>query len=263
MARCDTSASPPVTAAVGARGVVGQLLELGLLLAMLPILRRVVGIAIAALGAAACCAGPPVETPSNAEAGPVQHVRNATVMLLENIDGIGEIGQCAAVFIGAHEILTARHCVCEADVKGNCAAAVDTHKRISYITYAEWQRTNRPRSFVARVAKVGSADLALLVSDDAAPEVASVTVALPEAGERVFAVGHPRSDFFAVMQGRALSLLVDPEEPAPSIAVQMPLWGGASGGPLCLADGRVIGIASVKLTGDGAFGGYTPIAFMP
>ena len=143
---------------------------------------------------------------------------------------------CAGAFVAEDRVITAYHCVASGG-----RAVVTTRDGLSA---------------TARVVGTSVADdLALLETPVMAPEVLEVRVDAPEIAESVWAIGQPFGGVgYGYMEGTlgwSVSSGIVSTVGRRAVQTTAPVAPGYSGGPLVDEDGRIVGVVSRRLRGDG------------
>lgn len=177
------------------------------------------------------CTETPVSTPvSTWDRG------EAATVALVGLNHYNELqAYCSGVWYKDH-IITAAHCLAEAQVGGSYAARSDYDRQNN-----SWA-TVRPYTVIH---VIEDQDLALLSPlGDIPPHVnATLSITKPYRGQRVFSVGHPYGLGYTLCEGRIQSSREIAGHEV--IHTDCELRPGHSGGPLFSSNGRLLGINSM------------------
>ena len=172
----------------------------------------------------------------------------AGVVVVFALDETGEqIGQGSGVVVGENEVVTNCHVVSDASAVAVRQAA-DSRGRQTYLMDARMAARDEER------------DLCLLFVSELSEPPAAIPTAAGRArdlsiGEEVFAVGAPRGLDLSLTRGIVSQLRGDfGKKSAPVIQTDAAISPGSSGGGLFNEDGKLVGITTYKLSGDGSEG---------
>lgn len=189
----------------------------------------------------------------------IQNALAATVALYDKKDRL----VCAGERISATEVLTAYHCVVAAGLVEEDLAAIEEGdpdlkkipdnyligRTVAFATseaYNVIERGEVPmllRSVVSRVDR--KHDIALLKTAISAGPVVEISNLQVRVGEPVFLIGHPGGLAYSFARGYVSNQcrLIDG---VCYLQSDIALWGGNSGGGLYSADGRLVGVTSMR-----------------
>lgn len=198
------------------------------------------------------CSSRVARAPSAAPTTPGTTLDSKTIALTD-VDDEGERTTiCAGVWVGAHTILTAGHCVTHFSDKANVASPL-----LLEVEYATRDEANTPFAQVVRahpgivVGLSEQHDLALIRAVGPVPRhgVAQVAEQASAPGEVLQIVGHPGGLTWTHMQGmvaayRATLSIPDLGTEGPYLQVSAPVWYGNSGGGAFDSEERLVGVCS-------------------
>ena len=143
---------------------------------------------------------------------------------------------CGGAFVAPDRVVTAYHCIA-----GGGRAIVTTRSGLS--------------ATARIVARSVRDDLALLATPSMAPLVLPVRAEPPGIAEEVWAIGQPFGGhgygFLEGTLGWAVSSGIVAAVGTRALQVTAPVAPGSSGGPVVDRDGRLVGVVSRRLRGDG------------
>lgn len=95
-------------------------------------------------------------------------------------------------------------------------------------------------------------DLALLQTDCTSPDVSNLAVdeRAPREGEEVFVVGNPQGRAWAVSRGQTLAVW-ESQDVGALVRISAAISRGSSGSPVVNMRGRVVGVATLTVSGGG------------
>jgi len=189
---------------------------------------------------------PLVQRGSSSRASFVFQTRVAGVVVLAGTQGLGT----GVLISPSGDIITNEH------------VTQDAYKEAGAEWLAVWfkpsgsARPDKDKFLLARVIrKLPIRDLALVRLANPAPPTSTVlpiAVGVPDVGQDVFVIGHPKGYFWSLTQGIVSQIRPDhawryddsiPRR-ATAIQTQAPVNPGNSGGPLLSEDGRILGIVA-------------------
>lgn len=154
---------------------------------------------------------------------------------------------CAGIWISAHKILTANHCV-QTTLDGNVSDKVKfkLHKEVNDYDYPFSDNKFTPHD-AEIISSDSQSDLSVLaIREDIPHSIVSINTMSVQVGQKVHILGHPGGMVYSYFEGSIshIRLFHELSRDIKIIQISGPIWKGNSGGGAFNEKGELIGLCS-------------------
>lgn len=233
-------------------------------------LRKLATVLLTAVAMLGCAAQPKQPVSPSSEVSGVDNALSATVVLYD----VGSDLVCAGTRISPTELLTAFHCVVAAALQPSEAEAIEKSdpdyknqrpefyegRDIVYATYEDVLKAGYDGAIRGQMAYVSRMDFAHDIAVLSTSPSGQASVKLREhdlgVGDAVFSIGHPYGLEFSFARGYISNQCRYLNDDTCWTQADISIYGGSSGGGLYDADGRLCGVASMRI--NAVYGFFVP-----